>query len=177
MRSIANLAVLLAAVVGCSGAPPPPTPTGTLLPAVTSSPTPAPAPPATAAPTAASTATPTLAPTPSPPAATPDTGPTVIAMTQSQGDPPLGFFPSVIRVDSGTAVFDLRNSTEGPHNMVIGVVGAQPGGEALATSATLQSATSFLFTVDGLAAGTYPFWCSIDEHYNFGMVGQLTVTP
>jgi Tol biopolymer transport system component/uncharacterized cupredoxin-like copper-binding protein len=100
-----------------------------------------------------------------------------LTMTQSGGVPPLGYFPGVLSVDAGTVTFDLRNQTEGRHDFIIGLAGAEPAGEELARSSIIQPTESLLFTVENLAPGTYKFWCDVDQHYNAGMVGRLTVKP
>ena len=67
-----------------------------------------------------------------------------------------------IAIGRGPIVFDTFDSVTTPPLAVSGLV--LPG-----TSAT--------FTVNGLAPGTYVFWCTIGDHASLGMVGTLTVNP
>ena len=60
------------------------------------------------------------------------------------------------------------------HNFNIGP--DLPPAPALATTtAIFEPGESVVVTVNGLAPGTYQFWCSINEHYKYGMHGTLTV--
>jgi plastocyanin len=61
------------------------------------------------------------------------------------------------------------------HNLNIGP--ELPPGAALVSSPMLEPGDAFVFTVTGLEPGEYRIWCSVSEHYSFGMVGTLTVTP
>lgn len=156
----------------CSGAPAAPTSSPTIRPTVVVSPSPLLTPAATAAPPSA---TPTASPadaTASPSGAIP------VVMTDAAGtDAPLLFYaPASITAPAGTVVFELRNGTGAflRHNMSIGT---EVGGEALATSATVAPDESSPFAVDDMAPGTYKFWCTVEDHYKFGMVGTLTITP
>jgi uncharacterized cupredoxin-like copper-binding protein len=92
------------------------------------------------------------------------------------------FKPDAVTVEAGTATFFLTSvpvsGTFGPfHDMIIGPEIGKP----LATSRSVQPGTSAVFTVEGLAPGTYQFWCNTNTghglHYKLGMVGTLTVTP
>ena len=60
------------------------------------------------------------------------------------------------------------------HNFNIG--SSLPPAPALAsTTAIFEPGESVVVTVNGLAPGTYQFWCSINEHYKYGMHGTLSV--
>jgi plastocyanin len=60
------------------------------------------------------------------------------------------------------------------HNFNIGP--ELPPGVPLVTSALIHPGETLLFTVSGIEAGSYAFWCSIMQHYLAGMAGTLTVT-
>ena len=107
-------------------------------------------------------------------------GATSIDMTPDADKP--RFQPDAVTVKAGTATFFLTSvplsGTFGPfHDMIIGPEIGKP----LATSRSVQPGTSAVFTVEGLAPGTYQFWCNTNTghglHYKLGMVGTLTVTP
>jgi len=90
------------------------------------------------------------------------------------------FTPSSLRAKAGTLVFFLKNEGNGfdpassqPHNLAIG----PEVGHAIASSSYVLWGKSAIFTVDGLAAGSYAIWCSVPGHANNGMVGTLTVAP
>lgn len=169
-RSIAVVCVMTAAcsVQSPTGA----SPTATTPPAVQP----------TAAPTAAATAAPTQ------PAATP--WPTLPARFAPGGTAPAGaiavdlgsccaltFVPYKLEAKAGTVELFLTNPTNKAnpykHDMHIGKVQDQ----ALASSPVLKNSETGLFTIEGLAAGDYVFWCEVDAHDTRGMVGTLTVTP
>jgi uncharacterized cupredoxin-like copper-binding protein len=90
--------------------------------------------------------------------------------------PELFYVPERIEAPAGALLFELFNQTGVAllHNMNIGT---ELGGDALATSAAVQPNQTSLFAVDGLSAGTYQFWCTIDDHWELGMTGTLTITP
>jgi uncharacterized cupredoxin-like copper-binding protein len=90
------------------------------------------------------------------------------------------FEPTSLAASAGTAVFFLTNPDAGGtlgaginHNMVIGSELGQP----IASSSYVPGGESAVFTVEGLAAGTYVIWCTVPHHAENGMVGTLTVTP
>jgi uncharacterized cupredoxin-like copper-binding protein len=86
------------------------------------------------------------------------------------------FEPDQITAKAGTVVFFLRMSPDGSlanHNLAIG----RKIHEVLASSGFVQPTKSAVFTVTGLQAGTYTFWCQVPAHAANGMVGQLTITP
>ena len=136
----------------------------------------------TAAPTAAETAAPTL------PAATPWS--TLPATFEPGGTAPAGaiavdlgsccaltFVPYKLEAKAGTIELFLTNPTNEAapfsHDMHIGKVQDQ----ALASSPVLKNSETGLFTIEGLAAGDYVFWCEVNSHDTQGMVGTLKVTP
>lgn len=169
-RSIVVVCVMTAA---CSAqSPAGASPTATTPPAV--QPTPAPTVVVTAAPT--------------PPAATP--WPTLPATFAPGGTAPadaisvdlgsccaLTFVPYKLEAKAGTVELFLTNPTnrDAPfsHDMHIGTV----QGQAFASSPVLKNSETGLFTIEGLAAGDYVFWCEVNSHDVGGMVGTLTVTP
>ena len=92
------------------------------------------------------------------------------------------FEPEEVTAQAGDVVFFLRNDKgEGPpavHNFLIGRALDSP---PLAASPTLMHGESIVFTVYGLEAGTYTYWCTLPSpdgapHSQYGMLGTLTVT-
>jgi len=166
------LVVILAA---CAGAPP-----------TTAPPT------ATPSPTTSPTAAPTASPTPAPPTAkpTPTASPAVQGIAVYIGGRAglnaieLFYNPPAITVPAGAVTFLFTNQTVAAHNMVIGL--QRPActdtgcafGPAITTSPVIGiGADAQPFEVEDLAAGSYSFWCSIQDHALRGMIGTLTVTP
>jgi plastocyanin len=161
----------------------------TAAPTATSSPTQSPTP--TAAPTPTATAAPTPSPSPEPTQAAPTPSPTsadiAVYMSGSLAgsSEQLFFNPATITVPIGDVTFVLNNTTFGlSHNMIIGpdapacTASGCTFGAVIAKSPTVAAGgVPESFTVEGLAAGTYSYWCSILNHAALGMVGTLTVTP
>jgi uncharacterized cupredoxin-like copper-binding protein len=103
------------------------------------------------------------------------------------------FQPQDVSAKAGTIVFLLNNvpksSTLMPdHNMLIGSCvsfygdGSIRAGELLAGTPHVLPNETVAFTVNGLAPGSYVFWCSVNvpdggTHGAAGMVGTLTITP
>jgi plastocyanin len=149
------------ALAACAGSPvvsdPPPTPS----PSATAS---EPAPTLTASPTAAPTASPTQA------------GPLRVLMAGVAGANNIELFyqPRTIEVSATSPTLELVNQSEAPHNMLIG---SEVDGDALAASQAVAPSGSALFTFDEVPPGTYQIWCSIDDHFELGMVGTLTIEP
>ena len=90
------------------------------------------------------------------------------------------FHPDEVTVSADAAVFFLVYEGEpivvaGYHNLHIGL--DLPPTPALVSSPMLGAGDALVFTVTGLEPGTYRYWCSVNDHYTFGMVGTLTVTP
>lgn len=86
------------------------------------------------------------------------------------------FTPNHVEItaaDPLTFFIDMTPATH-THNFNIGP--ELPPAPALATAVTMfNPGQSVVVTVTGLAPGTYQFWCSVDEHYKYGMHGTLTV--
>jgi plastocyanin len=96
----------------------------------------------------------------------------------------LFFNPAAITVAAGDVTFVLNNTTAASHNMIIGpeaptcTATACTFGPVTAAGPSVPTGSSPTpFTVEGLAAGTYSYWCSIQDHAALGMIGTLTVTP
>jgi plastocyanin len=157
-------------------------------PTATSSPTQSPTP--TTAPTPTATAATTPSPSPQPTEAAPTPSPTSAGIAVYFGGIgaangiQLFFNPTAITVPAGDITFVLNNTTAAAHNMIIG----PDSPTCTATACTFGPVTAAgpsvpagsapkSFTVEGLAAGTYSYWCSIEDHAALGMVGTLTVTP
>ena len=134
------------------------------------------------------TAEPTDSPSPEPavqatfePADAAPAGAVTIAV-KSDG---IRFHPEEVTVSADSAVFFLVYEGESAagvtrHNLLIGP--ELPPGAALVSSPLLDPGESFVFTVTGLEAGEYRFWCTYSDgpngsHWARGMVGTLTVTP
>jgi uncharacterized cupredoxin-like copper-binding protein len=90
------------------------------------------------------------------------------------------FEPMAITATSGTVTFFLRNVGAGndvisqqKHNLVIGI----DQDHMLAASSYVTAGKAAVFTVQGLQAGSYVIWCSVQGHAGNGMVGTLTVSP
>jgi len=182
LRCFAVATVILSVITGCTSVG---QPAGTSsAAAVTASSAAGPASPSTEAspsakPSPSATPIPSLASTTELAAKAP-AGATSIDMTPDADKP--RFKPDAVTVKAGTATFFLTSvaltGTFGPfHDMIIGPEIGTP----LASSRSVQPGTSAVFTVEGLAPGTYQFWCNTNTghglHYKLGMVGTLTVTP
>ena len=88
----------------------------------------------------------------------------------------LRYDPKEVRATSGKVVFFLRMDPNGSlagHNMAIGPKLFQ----VMTRSEMVQPKRSAVFTIEGLPAGSYTFWCEVPGHAKEGMVGQLTVAP
>ena len=93
------------------------------------------------------------------------------------------YLPKAITVPAGDSTFVLKNQTQAPHNMVIGpdapvctAAGCEFGANVSFSDSVAPNSTD-LFVAEGLTAGKYSFWCSIEDHAQLGMVGVLTVEP
>jgi plastocyanin len=82
------------------------------------------------------------------------------------------FDPSTITHASGNIVFWLVNSGSTQHDMAI----RDSSGKTFATSELVSAGDTQEFTVSGIAAGTYTFYCTQPGHESSGMKGTLTVT-
>ena len=96
----------------------------------------------------------------------------------------LRFEPANVTVSAGAVEFNIRNKGTGSvgdvaHNMQIGP--DLPPTSAVVGSADVRPNQNAVFSVTGLAPGTYRFWCTVQgevgPHYADGMVGSITVTP
>lgn len=174
VRSRVSAAVVLGgclATIACSGAP---------------------VPTATAGPEAPSSASPTAAPSNAPtPASTPTAVPlatfevSVEPATEApadaiaielhiEGTTPL-YNPNLITAPPGTIVLFLSNTdrVRDRHDFHLG----PEVGKVQARMASIGGGTSAILTISDVPAGSYAFWCSIQDHYKFGMVGTLTLAP
>lgn len=103
---------------------------------------------------------------------------TVLAVTEAPAeavevDMELPYFdPKEITAAGGSVSFFLTSAKGANHNMMIGPALL----ERWASSGNVRSGESVLFSVQGLPPGTYTYWCNVDKHYEFGMVGTLTIT-
>jgi plastocyanin len=96
--------------------------------------------------------------------------------------PPGHFDPRMVTAKAGDVAFYLANTSPGDHSMAIDRVAITFNGDRVANvplvvSNVVQRQTSAIFAVDGLPAGTYFFWCTVDSHAAEGMTGSLIVTP
>jgi uncharacterized cupredoxin-like copper-binding protein len=94
-----------------------------------------------------------------------------------QTGPRYFYRPVSIETRSGMVTFQLTNEATTCscfHNMNIGT---EVGGKPLASSPAVPAGDSRPFVVQNLPAGSYMYWCSVDDHAQLGMVGKLTVTP
>jgi plastocyanin len=82
------------------------------------------------------------------------------------------FDPSTITHPSGKIVFWLVNSGSTQHDMAI----RDLSGKTIATSELVSAGDTQEFDVNGIAAGTYTFYCTQPGHEASGMKGTLTVT-
>lgn len=138
---------------------------------------------ASASPLPSATAAPTDSPSPesavaatSEPAETAPAGAVTITVNNNGAR----FHPDEVTMAADAVVFFLvheggEDVSALHHNLNIGP--ELPPGAALVSSPMLEPGDAFVFTVTGLEPGEYRFWCTISEHYSFGMVGTLTVTP
>lgn len=114
---------------------------------------------------------------------------TVQMTTEPADEPPAGaivlsagpgsrFTPDEIEITAGeTLTFFIDMSAAGAnyfHNFNIGP-DLPPAPAMATTTAIFEPGESVVVTVNGLAPGTYQFWCSINEHYKYGMHGTLIV--
>ena len=82
------------------------------------------------------------------------------------------FDPSTIMHASGNIVFWLVNSGSTQHDMAI----RDSTGKTIATSELVSAGDTQEFDVNGIAAGTYTYFCTQPGHEGSGMKGTLTVT-
>ncbi len=89
------------------------------------------------------------------------------------------FVPEEATAKAGTVTFFLRNDPGNTHNFLLGTAVGEP---PLAKSPVMASSETGILTIEGLAPGTYAYWCTVPDrlgtpHWQDGMVGTLTVTP
>lgn len=169
----ATFALMASILAACTGAPsttvPSPTPASATgaVPTVTVGASSRSLPPTTAAP--AFTAT-------SEPATSAPAG--AITIKMGPGARPI-FAPSMVSAGSGSIALYVTNADPGAapafHDFRIG-----PGpkrGIVGASTRALRPGEAVLLTLSDVAPGTYTFWCEILRHWEFGMVGTLTVAP
>ena len=82
------------------------------------------------------------------------------------------FDPSTITHASGNLIFWLVNSGSTQHDMAI----RDSSGKTIATSELVSAGDTKEFDVNGIAAGSYTFFCTQPGHEASGMKGTLTVT-
>jgi plastocyanin len=82
------------------------------------------------------------------------------------------FTPSTLNASSGKVVFWVVNSGTISHDMII----RDSSKNKVAGSDLISAGDSFVFTVNGIAAGSYTFVCDQAGHEASGMKGTLTVT-
>jgi uncharacterized cupredoxin-like copper-binding protein len=101
----------------------------------------------------------------------------------------LQFQPATITVSGKKAVFYLTNQETTPHpgytncnypsfdtcySHAMAILSAD-GRKVIASSATVHPGYSEVFVVENLPAGTYRFFCPLNEHPSQGMTGALSV--
>jgi plastocyanin len=82
------------------------------------------------------------------------------------------FDPNNITHASGRIVFWLVNSGTTQHDLAI----RDSTGKTITTSELVSAGDTKEFDVNGIAAGTYTFYCTQPGHEASGMKGTLTVT-
>jgi uncharacterized cupredoxin-like copper-binding protein len=125
---------------------------------------------ATPKPTSAPSPAPTAAPS-ARPVITPSPGPTAVASgattTVSVEARDLSFTPKALEVPADEPFeLTMHNAGRIVHNVTIDAPGVQ-----LVVSPGRSGTT----VIEGLAPGTYPFYCSVSGHRQAGMEGTLTV--
>ena len=95
------------------------------------------------------------------------TAPVVVTITSAGGETPVFRPVETIVVAARPISITFRNASNLPHNLTFtGITGA-------ATRTIVEPGTSDELLLPPLAAGAYPFVCTIHE----GMAGMLTVRP
>jgi plastocyanin len=170
--------VMVVVLIGCSGGAGAPTAVSTSPTTTDSGTVPSSGPPSSPPASESAAAVPTLTATTEP---TRSAAPGAIQIEMTPDALTPRYRPDAVSVPSGTVRFYLTSipvsGTFGPHHDM--VIGPQIG-TVLAASGSVQPGTSAMFTVEGLAPGTYQFWCTTNTghgaHHTLGMVGTLTVT-
>jgi plastocyanin len=105
------------------------------------------------------------------------------AVTVEMTGPPPHYVPRAVTAKAGEVVFFLDNtSLQGIHTLAIDraplvFANDRVTNTPLAVSDKVIYRQAATFTVEGLKAGTYFIWCTIDNHAREGMTGTLTVNP
>ena len=126
------------------------------------------------------------------PAGSGSAAPTLQTTVEETGSAPAGaiailltfgpkFEPEEATAQAGDVAFFLRNDKgDGRPAVDNFLIGTDVDSPPFAASPTLMNGESILFTVYGLEAGTYTYWCTLRPdgapHSQYGMVGTLTVT-
>ena len=93
-------------------------------------------------------------------------GETVEVAADPGGD--IAFQQDALTAPAGSVTFEFTNQANIPHDFKIEQDGEQIGGTEVITGDTAQA------TVE-LEAGDYTFYCSVGDHRENGMEGELTV--
>jgi plastocyanin len=107
--------------------------------------------------------------TPAPTQVTGDTNSQTVSMTIDEES--FSFTPKVLNVKAGQTIHLTLTSTSGGHNFVVDDLGV--------TTTTLSAGTpqTVDFAIPADAAGkTYEFHCSVANHKDLGMTGQIKVS-
>jgi plastocyanin len=90
---------------------------------------------------------------------------------QLAADPGGGFAfdKTSLEAPAGAVTIDFTNDASIPHNVTV----EGNGVEDEATDTITQSSATL--TLDDLQAGTYTYYCSVDQHREGGMEGTLTI--
>ncbi len=102
-----------------------------------------------------------------PDAAAPKAGPVALAADPSGQ---LAYIPKDISAKAGEVSIVFTNASPLPHNVVV----KDASGKKLAETPVFSGGKKPLMIK--LAAGSYPFYCSVPGHEAAGMVGKLTVS-
>lgn len=89
----------------------------------------------------------------------------------------LAFVPTEITAKAGDVSLFLTNFPNNAfpfdHDLKIG----HELGREIASSPRMKNGETGTLTIENMPAGEYVFWCAVEQHYQNGMVGTLTVTP
>lgn len=89
----------------------------------------------------------------------------------------LAFVPTSLTLPAGRATLFLINPVNPDHPFDHDIRVGPEIGRALASSPVLKNGETGIWTIDDLPPGSYAYWCSVNQHYQQGMFGTLTVTP
>ncbi len=110
------------------------------------------------------------APPPAEPPAADGGGATTDLSLAADPNGALAFDQTELTAPAGTVVIKFTNDSEVPHNVSVEGNGTDVEGETFQGGGTKDT------VLDGLAAGTYTFYCSVPGHEQAGMKGTLTIT-